>query len=439
MNNRANINKIIHGHVINYIDNPALVGANRALQDYSDGALVISDSGEIEWLGARRDMPKIYQTLPIDDYSDCFVMAGFIDTHIHYPQYRMLAAPGADLMDWLHRFTFKEEARYGDMDHAKAAANHFLNFLTAHGTTSAMAYSSVHKGACDALFEAADARGMALIAGKTMMDRNAPDNILDTAEQSALDSIELIKKWHGKGRLRYAITPRFAITSSEAQLEIAGELTRKNPDCYMQTHLSESLGEIAYVKALFPWAKDYTSIYDRYGLLGPNSFFGHGIHLSEHECEVLSSSGSTVVHCPTSNMFLGSGLADLGYLMRKDRPISVSLATDVGGGTSYSMLSVISEAYKVATAKGVAFTAHDGFYMATLGNARALGLEREIGSLNVGSCADIVVIDPKATDILRARQELSESLEDMLFALAILGDDRAIKATYVAGNCLHKT
>ena len=434
-----NKNKIIYGHVVNFIDDPALIGADRAVQDYRDGAVVIAKNGRIVWLGARRDMPKDYKSLPSDDYSDCFLMAGFIDTHIHYPQYRMLAAPGVDVMDWLNRFTFKEEAKYSDIDHASAAADRFLNFLISHGTTSAMAYSSVHKGACDALFQAAEARDMALIAGKVMMDRNAPEDILDTAEQSGIDSTELLNEWHGKGRLRYAITPRFAITSSEAQLDIAGELVRKNPDCYMQTHLSESLGEIAYIKELFPWASDYTAVYDRYGLLGPNSFFGHGVHLSEHECETLSKSGSTVVHCPTSNMFLGSGLANLAHLRKNERPVSVSLATDIGGGTNYSMLSVIAETYKIATTNGVAFTAYDGFYMATLGNARTLSMESEIGSLNVGCWADIVVIDPKATDLLEARQELSESLEGMLFALAILGDDRAIKATYVAGKCLHKT
>ena len=434
---KENIQKVVYGHVINYLNAPSQVGAEQAFEDFKLGAIVIDNNGRIIWLGDRKNLPNAYCGFPIDDYDNCFLMAGFIDTHIHYPQYRMLAAPGADLMDWLTRFTFKEEAKYANMDHATDAAQCFLDFLSAHGTTSAMAYSSVHKGACEALFEAAQSRGMALIAGKAMMDRNAPNNVLDTVEQSANDTQELINRWHANGRLRYAITPRFAVTSSEEQLAIAGELYKENSGCYLQTHLSESLGEIAYVKKLFPWAKDYVGVYDHYRLLGQKSFFGHGVHLSERECDALSRSGSTVVHCPTSNIFLGSGLADIAQLNNKKRPVKTALATDIGGGTSYSMLSTIGEAYKVATMKGTPFTAHDGFYMATLGNARTLGLEDEIGSLSTGSFADIVVLDHSATPLLKARQELSQSLEDMLFALAILGDDRAVKATYIAGNCQH--
>ncbi len=438
MTNSVDTSKVIHGHIVNFRDDPSLVGPDRAVENYSDGALVVSADGHIAWLGSQGSLPEKFKALPVEDYGDSLLMAGFIDTHIHYPQYRMLAAPGVDLMDWLKRFTFKEEALYGDTAHAKAAADHFLNFLISHGTTSAMAYSSVHAGACEALFQAAETRGMALISGKTMMDRNAPSDLLDTAEQAGLDTQRLIVDWHNKGRLRYAITPRFAVTSSEAQLDVTGELYRKNPDCYMQTHLSESLSEIDYVKQLYPWAKNYTAVYDRYGLLGKNSFFGHGVHLSEDECQRLSESNSKVVHCPTSNMFLGSGLANLAHLKKEGRAVSVSLGSDVGGGTSYSMLSTIGEAYKVCLTNGIHMSAYEGYYMATLGNARALGLESEIGSLSAGCWADFVVMDQRATPLLQARQDLSETLEDMLFALAILGDDRAIKATYVAGERLHK-
>ena len=429
--------KLIYGHVIAFNGDPQVLGA-KAVTEFAAGAVVIGDGGRIDWVGERADVPGKYAELSAVDYGGKYIMAGFIDPHLHFPQYRMLAAPGKDLMDWLTRFTFKEEARYGDDEHAKVAADKFFGFLLKYGTTSVMAFSSVHKGAADALFCAAEARNMAVITGKTMMDRNAPDAVLDTAEIGGIESEELLQKWHGKGRLRYAITPRFALTSSEAQMAVTGELFAKYPDCYMQTHLSESLKEIEIVKRLFPDAKDYTDVYDRYGLLGEKSFFGHGIHLSERECAVLSESGSTVVHCPTSNTFLGSGLLSLAHLGKKERPVKVGLATDIGGGTSYSMLHTIGEAFKVASFNGVAFGAYDGFYMATLGNAKHLGLDGEMGAVKAGNWADIIVIDPRATELLDARQDISKSTEDALFALAILGDDRAICATYVAGKMLYE-
>ncbi len=429
--------KCIFAHIISFNSDP-LLNPSKAVTEYAQGAMVIDDIGKITWLGTREDLPKTYAKLPKDDYGKQYLMAGFIDSHLHYPQYRMLAAPAKNLLDWLNRFTFKEEARYHDADHATNAAKHFLNFLHANGTTCAMAFSSVHKQAADILFSAAAASNMALITGKTMMDRNAPDNLLDQAQQGALDSQSLIDKWHGKGRLNYAITPRFAITSTEAQLAATQQLVEQNPNCYLQTHLSESPEEIEMVKHLFPWATDYTHVYEQYGLLGKKSFFGHGIHLSERECTALSDSGSTIVHCPTSNSFLGSGLLSLKHLRQAKRPVKIGLASDIGGGTSYSMLHTIGEAFKIASFNNIQLTALEGFYMATLGNAKTLGLDNEIGSLEVGKWADFIIIDPKATALLEARQAISESLDDSLFALAILGDDRAIKATYVAGKCRHQ-
>jgi guanine deaminase len=275
---------------------------------------------------------------------------------------------------------------------------------------------------------------MCIVTGKTMMDRNAPDACRDDAETGGRDSAELIATWHGRGRARYAITPRFAITSTEAQLEVAGELLKAHPTCLMQTHLSEQHGEIAYVAELFPDAIDYTDVYDRFGLLGPTSLFGHSIHLSERECARLSETGSAAVHCPTSNTFLGSGLFDLGLLGDSRRPVGIGIATDVGGGTHYSMLHTLGEARKVAQLKGRKLTALRGFYLATLGNARLLHLDSEIGSLTPGKFADLVVLDARATPVLAARDDLSETLEDRLFALSILGDDRAIAATYVRGK-----
>ena len=292
----------------------------------------------------------------------------------------------------------------------------------------------MHREAADCLFQAARARGLCLVTGKTMMDRNAPDDVLDTAEAGARDSADLIARWHGVERLRYAITVRFAVTSSEAQLEAAGALQADNPSCLIHSHLSESAAEIALVKQQFPWSKDYTAVYERFGLVGRRSVFAHGIHLSERECQVLHEAGAMVVHCPTSNNFLGSGLFDIGHLSAAGRPVKLGIATDVAGGTSYSMLETLAEAYKVAMLKGRKLTAFDGFYLATLGNARGLHLEREIGTLEAGTWADVVVLDPLATPVLAARDELSTSLEDTLFALMMLGDDRAVHAVYIGGR-----
>ena len=402
------------------------------------GAVVVGDDGVILWAGPLGLLPQAFQAADVDDYGDMLVMPGFIDAHIHFPQYRMLAAPGKDLLDWLTRFTFPEESRYADGEYARAAAQLFLSRLFQHGTTSALAFCSVHWTCADALFAAARDAGMALVTGKTMMDRNAIPAVEDTPETGARETVELYEKWHGKERLRYAVTPRFAPTSSDAQLKVSGELLASLPGALMQTHLSESPREIAFVKELFPWSKDYTDVYDHFGLLSDRSLFAHGIHLSERECERLSESGSTVVHCPTSNTFLGSGLMSMPWLRKTERPVHLGVATDVGGGTSYSVLATLGEAYKVQMLAGYKPTAHELFAMATRGNAGRLKIEHETGALEHGKFADIVVLDPKATPVLASRQELSTSLEDVLFSLMILGDDRAVKATYVRGRKVHE-
>ena len=402
------------------------------------GAIVVADDGTILWSGPQPLLPHGFRQLPCDDFGSQIVMPGFVDAHIHFPQYRMLAAPGKDLLDWLTRFTFPEESRYADPAFAAAAADVFLSRLYAHGTTSALAFCSVHKTCADALFSAAAARNMALITGKTMMDRNAIPAVQDDPETGARESTELYSAWHGKGRLRYAVTPRFAVTSTEAQLKISGELLASLDGALMQTHLSESPGEIAFVKQLFPDARDYTDVYDRFGLLGNRSLFAHGIHLSERECARLSETGSSVVHCPTSNTFLGSGLMPMSHLRKISRPVAVGIATDVGGGTNYSMLATLGEAYKVQMLAGYKPTAAELFHMATQGNAERLHISHETGSIDTGKFADLVVLDPNATPVLASRQELSNSLEDVLFSLMILGDDRAIRATYVAGRKMHE-
>ena len=426
--------RVVRGAVLTYRDDPALTPPQGAVRFHRRGAVAIGADGRIVWRGPSGRLPKHLRALPSDDYGDSLVLPGFIDAHIHFPQYRMLAAPGSDLLDWLNRFTFPEESRYASATHARAAAERFLDRLVQHGTTAALVFSSVHAGAADALFCAAERRGHAIVSGKTMMDRNAPEALRDDPLSGARESEALLGRWHRRARLRYAITVRFAITSTEAQLRAAGDLAAAHPDCHVHSHLSETEDEIALVRRLFPWAVDYTDVYDHFGLLGPRSVFAHGVHLSERECARLHETASNVVHCPTANTFLGSGLFDAARLARSERPVGVGIGTDVGGGTSYSMLATLGEAYKVAMLKGRMPTAHDLFHLATRGNAMRLGLGDEIGTLEPGRWADIVVLDPAATPVLADRHALSEGIEDMLFALAILGDDRAVRATYVAGR-----
>jgi guanine deaminase len=395
------------------------------------GAIAIGDDGRILFRGPLSLLPRAFDLTPREDYGDRILMAGFVDAHIHFPQNRILAAAAVDLLDWLTRYTFPEEALYADQSYAGEAAEIFLKTLYRYGTTSALAFCSSHKACAEALFTAAAKRNMALITGKTLMDRNAIPAVHDTVEQGAIETIALHEAFHGKGRLRHAVTPRFAITSSNAQLKMAGEVLQQCTGALMQTHLSESASEIERVKSLFPNDKDYTAVYERFGLVTERSLFAHGIHLSSRELAALNEACSTVVHCPTSNTFLGSGLM---HMQGRNR---IALATDIGGGTSYSMLQTMGETYKVQMLNGHKLSAAEMFFMATLGNARALRISEETGSLSIGKYADIVVLDPMATPVMAARHALSDSIEDVLFALALLGDDRSVKATYVAGHKMH--
>jgi guanine deaminase len=420
----------IRGQIVSFTD--------ESVDHFEKGILCVAADGRIDWCGAAKDLPDVYSTLHVEDFGQKLLLPGFVDPHIHFPQYRMLAAPANDLLDWLTRFTFAEESRYGDKCFSDAAARHFLNNLAAHGTTAALAFCSVHKQSAIALFEAALDRNMALATGKTMMNRNAIEAVQDDAETSARETEELHFEYHGKGRLRHAVSPRFAVTSTDQQLALAGELLKSLPGALMQTHLSESASEVELIRQLFPNSKDYTDVYDRYGLLGPRSLFAHGIHLSMREALRLSESASTVIHCPTSNNFLGSGLMPLTFLRAQSPPIEVGLATDIGGGTSYSMLATMAEAYKVQMLQGLRLSAVELFRMATLGNAKRLHMGAEIGNLAVGRFADVVVLDPKATAVMRDRYDLSDSLEDVLFYLMMLGDDRAVSATFIAGRKIYE-
>lgn len=423
--------RVVRGHIVTFDEQPCRKMADDCLTEIENGAIAISDTGRISWLGDFSDLPGEYADQNVDDHGKCLILPGFIDAHLHFPQYRMIAAYGKDLLDWLDRYTFVEEQKYQDPVHAAHAAGCFLSELTNNGITGAMVFSTIHPEALDALFCAARKQNRAIVSGKTMMDRRAPAGLCDTASTSYVQSKALIEKWHGVGRLEYAITPRFAVTSTESQLELAGTLCREFPQCRMQTHLSENTGEIDTVAKDFPWSKDYTDVYDRFGLLGSKSFFAHSIHLGERELSRLQESKSTLVHCPTSNNFLGSGL--MPFKSFEDMNISLAVGCDIGGGTSFSMLQTLGEAYKVSQLSGTRLSAFDAFYYATLGNARALQMDNEMGMLKEGYWSDLVVLDPCATPIMKERHTLSGSLHDVLFALMIMGDDRAIRQTYIAG------
>jgi guanine deaminase len=427
--------RTLRGQLLTFTDDPAEVGAAASHRFLEDGLLIIED-GRIAAVGEAHELlPTLERGIALDDWGKNLILPGLIDAHIHLPQTQVIASFGAQLLDWLRNYTFVEEQRFADAAHCERIARFFLDELARNGTTTAVVYGSVHPQSIEAFFTESERRGTRMIAGKVMMDRGAPAALLDTPERGHAESEALIAGWHGRGRQLYAISPRFAPTSTDAQLEAAGALLRAHPDCYLQTHLSENLDEIETVRRLFPWAKSYTDVYDRFGLLGPRSLFGHCIHLDAAERERLAVTGSVAVFCPTANLFLGSGLFDLAALRDPAHPVRVGLGTDVGGGTSYSMLRTAAEAYKVLQLRGQAWPALDAFYTLTLGNARTLGLEQEIGTLEPGSAADLVVLDPRATPAMAHRMERIEGdLAATLFLLMIMGDDRAVRATYVQGR-----
>ena len=418
---------LIRGRVLSFHADPAEV--EDAFTYIEDGALLV-DGGRIAAVGDYADLRR--DGLAVIDHRPHLILPGLIDPHIHFPQVQVVASWGAQLLDWLRDYTFPAEARFADSVHAERMAGAFCDMLIAHGTTTACAFASVHPGSVDALFGAAEARGMAMLGGKVMMDRNAIPAVQDTAQQSYDDTKALIARWQGRGRLTYAITPRFAITSTPEQLAAAGALVAEHPDLPMQTHLSENRAEIDFTLSLYPQARDYLDVYDRFGLLGPRSLMGHSIHLSEREIARMAETGTRAIHCPTSNLFLGSGLFDEAGLRRAG--VVTGVATDIGGGTSYSMLQTLNEAYKVLQMRGQNLPALQAFHWATRGNAIALGMEDRIGSLAVGSDADLMVLDARATPAMALRAETVETLAEELFLLQIMGDDRAVVETYIAGR-----
>jgi guanine deaminase len=365
------------------------------------------------------------------------IAPGFIDTHIHYVQTGIIGVQGHQLLDWLNNYTFVAEQAFADPAVAQETARVFCDELLRQGTTTALVFCSVHPGSVDALFREAEARNLRLIAGKVLMDRHAPAGLTDTALSGYDQSKALIAKWHGRGRCLYAITPRYAGSSSPEQLELAGSLWREHPDTLVQTHIAETRDEIALVMQLFPHRRDYLDIYAHYGLTGRRAVLAHGVHLDEAAFERCHATGTALAHCPTSNLFLGSGLFPLHVARDPHRPVHIGLGTDIGAGTSFSMLATMSEAYKVAQLQSRPINSVEAFFLATLGGARALALDDRIGTLACGHEADMVVLDPNATPLLAFRHRRSRSIAETLAVLMTLGDDRAVRATYVAGQLAH--
>lgn len=422
----------VRGHAISFRADPFF--DDHALVDVPD-ALIVSERGLITAFGNYADTKAaVPDGVPVDHYPDALICAGFIDTHVHYVQTGVIGAYGSQLIEWLNHYTFVEEQRFADKGYADSVAKVFFDQLMANGTTTAVSFCAVYPVSVDAFFEESVRRGTRMIGGKVMMDRNAPDRLLDAAQSGYDESKALIAAWHGRGRNLYAITPRFAPTSTPEQLEAAGQLLKESPGTFMHTHVSENVEEVHWVKSLFPERAGYLDVYDHYGLLQRRSVLAHGVHLTARERRRVHETEAAVSHCPTSNLFLGSGLFHVHDAKDPKRPMYVGLGTDVGAGTSFSLLTTMNEAYKVAELSNYPMDSVKSFYLATLGGAEALDLADKIGSLEVGKEADFVVLDPRATALLDYRTRRAESTEELMFVLSIMGDDRAVAATYVGGR-----
>jgi guanine deaminase len=435
---RVGTTTAIRGPALTYTGDAFAEGLERTMR-YEPDAIVAMAGGKITHFGPAGEVrAQLPRGAKVRHYGkDSLILAGFVDCHVHYPQTQIIGAYGEQLTDWLSRYTYAAEQQFGNEAHARAAAKVFLQECLRAGTTTAAVHCTVHPQSVDAFFEESSSLGARMLAGKVLMDRNAPEALTDTPQRGYDESKALIRKWHGRGRQLYCITPRFAPTSSPEQMEAAGALWSEHPGTYLQSHVSESRAEIAWVKALYPERKGYLDSYEHYRLLGPRAIYGHGIWLTEDELRRCHETGTALAHCPTSNAFLGSGLFNLANAKRAERPVRVGMATDLGAGTSFSMLQTLAEAYKVAHLSGNTLSAGHAFYLATRGGAQALALDDTIGSIGVGMEADLVVLDLKSTPIIEFRMRHCRDLEEALFIQMTLGDDRAVRATYVAGALAH--
>lgn len=422
---------LLLGQTLHFSGNPLLSDWQDVTHHNSRGAVLIEGS-RILAVDDADALKRAHLQAKIVDYGDGLINAGFVDAHMHYPQTRMIASWGKQLIDWLNTYTFPEESKFGDRAYADAVAADTLDLALAHGTTTLTSFCTIHPESVDAFFTAAAQRNMAVVAGKTCMDRNAPDTLVDTAQTAYDDSKALLEKWHGNGRAAYAITPRFSPTSTQDQLSALGALWAENPDCLMQTHLSEQHPEIAWVKDLYPTSRDYLDTYEAHGLLGAKGLYGHAIHLEPREISRLAEVGAGVVHCPTSNTFIGSGMCDVLGLARAG--VAMGLATDTGGGSSFSMLRTMAAAYEIGQLRGDVLHAAQLMWLATEGSAATLHQQGQIGHLGAGAMADITVLDLAATPAIAQRTRSAESFWDQLFPTIMMGDDRAIKDVWVAGQ-----
>ena len=423
--------ELLLGQVLRYTADPFDHGPDAARVDE---ALVI-EAGRIRAVGSADTLRRQHPDARVTDYGRNLISAGFVDAHVHYPQTAIIASWGKRLIDWLNSYTFPEEMRFSNLPYAQDVANRYFDLTISNGTTSVCSYATIHPESVDAFFTAAARRNQRVWAGKTCMDRNAPDALRDTAQSAYDDSKALLAKWHGQGRASYVITPRFSPTSSEDQLAAMGALWAEHPDCLMQTHLSEQTDEIAWVKSLFPTARDYLDTYERHGLLGKGALLGHAIWLEEREKARILETDASLIHCPTSNTFIGSGLFDMGGL--KAAGHRIGLATDTGGGSSFSMLRTMAAAYDVGQLKGRALHPSELWWLATAGSARALHADDQIGTIAPGREADLVVVDLASTPAIAQATQRAEDLWQALFPTIMMGDDRAIRATYVAGARVH--
>lgn len=422
---------ILTGQVLRFEGDPFVAGVQAARHE-RQGAVRLSQ-GKIAEVGQADALIKANPELPRVDYGHHLIMAGFVDAHVHYPQTGIIASWGKRLIDWLNSYTFPEEMRFGDAAYATEIAERYLNLSLSHGTTTIASYCTIHPESVNALFEAALARGQRVVAGKTCMDRDtAPAGLRDTAQSAYDDSKALLERWHGNGRLVYAITPRFSPTSTPEQLEALGALWAEHPDVLMQTHLSEQLDEIEWVRSLYPSARDYLDTYEAYGLLREGGIFGHAIHLETREKDRLKEIDASLVHCPTSNTFIGSGLFDMDGLSAAGHRIG--LATDTGGGSSFSMLRTMASAYEVAQLRHRPLHPAELLWLATSGSARALRLEDKIGNISVGMEADLVVLDLSSTPEISQRVEHAEDIWEAVFPTIMMGDDRAIAGVWINGS-----
>lgn len=415
----------MRGEIFHLLGDPA--GNSDNSVHFPDGVLVIENGRIVRCAAARHD--------PAADTATRFtglLVPGLVDTHVHYPQLAIMASYGTELLEWLERHTFPVEARFADPEHARREAEKFLTAMLAAGTTTALVFATSHRASAEALFAAAAARHLRLITGKVLSDRNVPATLQDSLAQAGVDTRELIAKWHGHDRLGYAITPRFAPTSTGAQLAMAGELLAAHPGVLLHTHLSENRKEIAWVNELFPAAGDYLAVYEQAGLVTERSVFAHAIHLSQREWQALATAGSGVAFCPCSNLFIGSGLFKVSHA--RQHGIKLGLGSDVGGGPALSLLRVMDEAYKVARTGGSDIDPLGLWYLATLGGAKVLGLAAHIGNFTPGKEADFIILDPAGQPLLANRLAACTTLEERLFAYAIMGDERCVAATHILGE-----